>query len=334
MVRNQNNIVTQADEFVPRTWLRGGHSQTIASTYLPRQNRLPAAEDRLFRVEPEVQVLCHCHWQRERRQRMTVVIVHGLEGSAESQYVTGNANKAWAAGWNVVRMNMRNCGGTEKLAGATLYHSGLSADVRAIAHTLIAEDKLERISLIGYSMGGNLVLKAAGEWGGDVPAQVRAVAAVSPGVDLDACATLLHAGSNRIYEWHFLLSLRRHLRHKAKLFPGRYDVSRLKGLRSIRDFDDRVTAFYCGFDGASDYYHRASAARVIDRIAVPTLVIHSLDDPFITITPETKTKMLANPKIRYIETRHGGHCGFLAGARDGDDGRWAETKIQEFLRSV
>jgi len=307
--------------------------QTIVSTYLPREDRLPAAEDRLFKVEPDMQVLCHCHWQAERARRLTVIIVHGLEGSAESQYVIGNANKAWAAGWNVVRMNVRNCGGTENL-GPSLYHSGLSSDVRAVVETLLSEDKLERIALIGYSMGGNQVLKAAGEWGSDAPAQLKGVAAVSPGADLDACATLLHEWGNRIYEWHFLISLKRHMRRKARLYPGRYDVKRLRGLRSIRDFDDRVTAFYCGFEGASDYYHRASAARVTERIAVPTIVIHALDDPFVTITPETRAKMLANPKIRYVETRHGGHCGFLGAARNGYDGRWAELTIQEFFRRL
>ncbi|MBZ5647131.1 MAG: alpha/beta fold hydrolase [Acidobacteriia bacterium] len=322
-----------ADEFVPRTGMRSGHLQTLVTTYLPRENRLPTGEDRLFRVEPDVQVLCHCHWKPERECRLTMVIVHGLEGSAESQYVIGNANKAWAAGWNVVRMNIRNCGGTEKLS-ATLYHSGLSADVRAIVHALIAEDKLEGVALVGYSMGGNQVLKAAGEWGSEAPPQLKAVAAVSPGMDLDACATLLHEWQNRIYEWHFLSSLKKRMRYKAQLFPGRFDVSRLRGLRSIRDFDDRVTAHYCGFTGAADYYYRASAARVIERVAVPTLIIHALDDPFITITPESKAKILANPNICYVETRHGGHCGFLAAARNGYDGRWAELRIQEFLKEL
>jgi len=313
--------------------MRNPHLQTVLTSLLRRKDQLPPAEDRLFSVEPEVQVLCHCHWQAQREQRLTVVIVHGLEGSAESQYVVGNGNKAWAAGWNVVRMNVRNCGGTERL-GPTLYHSGLSADVQAVVRTLIEQDRLERIALIGYSMGGNLVLKAAGEWGREAPRQLKALAVVSPGMDLDACATLLHRWQNRLYELNFLLSLKRRLRHKARLFPGRYELARLRGLRSIRDFDDRVTAFYCGFSGADDYYYRASAARVIERIAVPTLLIHALDDPFITITPGSRRLILANPNIHYVETRHGGHCGFLAEARNGDDGRWAERKILDFFNTI
>lgn len=321
------------DDFVPRRGMRSGHLQTVIPTFLSREDRLPPAEDRLFSVEPETQVLCHCHWQPQRAERLTMLLVHGLEGSAQSQYVIGNANKAWAAGWNVVRMNVRNCGGTLKLA-ATLYHSGLSGDVRAVAQTLIEQDKLQRVALVGYSMGGNQVLKAAGEWGADAPKGLKAVVAVSPGMDLDACASLLHQWQNRIYEWHFVWSLKKHMQEKAKLFPGRFDAVPLRGLRSIRDFDDRITAYYNGFANAEDYYFRASAARVIERVAVPTLILHALDDPFITITPESRAKILANPNIQLLETRHGGHCGFVAEAADGYDGRWAERKILQFLREL
>ncbi|HVP44076.1 MAG TPA: alpha/beta fold hydrolase [Terriglobales bacterium] len=318
------------DDFVPRAGLRNGHVQTILPAFLRRRSALPPAEDRLFRVEAEVQLLCHCHWQPGRQARLTEILVHGLEGSAESQYVIGNGSKAWEAGWNVVRVNVRNCGGTHAL-GPTLYHSGLSGDVRAVVEALIAEEKLERIALVGYSMGGNMVLKVTGEWGGAAPPQLKAVAAVSPGVDLDASATLLHHWKNRIYEQHFVRSLKKNMRRKARLFPGRYDLARLRGLSSIRDFDEHITAFYWGFQGASDYYRRASAARVIDQITVPTLIIHALDDPFIEITAETRQKILANPHIRFLGTKHGGHCGFLADAADGYDGRWAERKIMEFL---
>ncbi len=321
------------DDFVPRRGLGNGHLQTIVPAFLRRQNLLPEPEDRLFQVEPEVQVLCHCHWQPERQKRLTEIIVHGLEGSSESQYVIGNGSKAWKAGWNVVRMNVRNCGGTHRL-GPTLYHSGLSADVRSVVENLISQDKLEKVALIGYSMGGNMVAKATGEWGGEAPPQLKAVAVVSPGIDLDASATLLNQWQNRIYEMHFVLSLKKNMRRKAQLFPGRYDLARLRGLRSIRDFDEHITAHYWGFAGASDYYHRASAARVIDRISVPTLMLHALDDPFITITAQTRKKIEANPHIHLLETRHGGHCGFLGNARPGDDGRWAENKILEFLRRL
>ena len=320
------------EPFRPRRPFLNGHTQTIAGNFLPRRNLLPAPEERLFGVEAEVQVLCHCHWQPQRATAMTVVIVHGLEGSSDSQYVIGTGSKAWAAGMNVVRMNMRNCGDTEHL-GPTLYNSSMSADVGSIAKTLIAEDGLQKLAFIGYSMGGNLVLKLLGEWGSGAPPQVKAGVGVSPAVDLAPSADALHHPANRVYEWKFLRGLRRRLRRKAALFPERYDVRHLRGMRSLRDFDDQITARYSGFRDAQDYYSRAAAARVVDAIAVPTLILHSLDDPFIRVLPVTREKLLHNRHITYVETAHGGHCAFLADA-NGYDGRWAERQAIAFLQRV
>jgi predicted alpha/beta-fold hydrolase len=185
-------------------------------------------------------------------------------------------------------------------------------------------------------MGGNLVLKLAGEWGKNGPAQFRGVAAVCPAMDLAESADALHQASNRIYEYYFLMQLFRRFRHKAKLFPGEFDVSRLRGISSLRAFDDRITAHYCGFTGADDYYARAAASNVVDGIAVPALIIHAANDPFIRIRPATRQRILANPNIRYIETQDGGHCAFLGerNGDDGDDGRWAEREVVEFLKRL
>src|SRR5579864_1011444 len=317
-------------DFVPRRFLRSGHLQTLMGNFSRRHNRLPAPEERLFRMEEKVQVLCHCHWQPQGETRATVVIVHGLEGSSSSQYVIGAGSKAWDAGMNVVRMNMRNCCGTERLT-PTLYHSGLSSDVGQVVRTLIEQEKLRRFGLVGYSMGGNLVLKLAGELSNNAPAEIKAVAAVSPAADLAASADAMHLKSNRIYEWKFLLSLMRRYRRKCLLFPQLYrPVERLP--RSLREFDDVITARYCGFAGAQDYYNRASASRVVEKIAMPTLVVHSTDDPFIRMLPETRAKYISNPYVTLMETRHGGHCAFMAHP-NGYDGRWAERQaIQFFLR--
>jgi len=263
---------------------------------------------------------------------MTLVIVHGLEGSSESQYVIGTGSKAWLAGMNVVRMNMRNCGGTEHL-GPTLYNSSMSGDVGAVAKALIAEDGLQKLAFVGYSMGGNLVLKLLGEWGADAPQQVTAAVGVSPAIDLAPSADALHDRANRVYEWKFLRGLRRRTLRKAALYPDRYDVRHLRAMRSLRDFDDQITARYSEFRDAQDYYVRAAAARVVDRIAIPTLVLHALDDPFIRLLPETREKLQHNPHITLIETAHGGHCAFLAAA-NGYDGRWAERQAIAFIQRV
>jgi uncharacterized protein len=318
--------------FRPHSWLRGGHRQTLAAFFLARRIDLPAAEQRLIEVEPGVPVLCHCHWQKDRRA-LTLIIVHGLEGSSESQYMMGIARNGLAAGMNVVRMNQRNCGGMDHCA-PTLYNSSRSADVAAVARNLVERDGVSGLVLIGFSMGGNLVLKLAGEWGSEGPTEFRGVAAVCPAVNLAASADALHEPANRIYEYYFLLQLFRRFRRKARLFPATFDASRLRGVKTLRGFDDRVTAYYCGFSGADDYYARAAATNVIDRIALPTLVIHAANDPFIRLLPEARAKLIANRNISYVEAEDGGHCAFF-GERDGDlayDGRWAEREVVEFAK--
>jgi predicted alpha/beta-fold hydrolase len=315
--------------------MAGGHIQTIASFLLPRQFRLPPAEERLVEVAAGIKVRCWCYWQADKTKVLTLIVVHGLEGSSDSQYMLGVARNGLAAGMNVVLMNQRNCGGMDDCA-PTLYNSSLSGDVAAVVRSVLEDDGVSRFALVGFSMGGNLVLKLAGEWGREAPAQFRAIAAVCPAMDLAASADALHEPHNRIYEWYFLLQLFRRLRLKARLFPGNFEVSRLRGVSSLRLFDDRITAYYCGFTGADDYYARAAAANVVDRIAVPALIIHSANDPFIRLQPETVRKIAANPNITYVETNDGGHCAFI-GERNGDpadDGRWAERQVVEFLRQV
>ena len=321
--------------FQPHRWLRGGHVQTLASFLLPRRFQLPPAEERLVEVTPGIKVRCWCHWQSQRESAMTLIVVHGLEGSSDSLYMLGVARNGLASGMNVVRMNQRNCGGMDSCA-PTLYNSSLSADVAAVARHVIERDGVSRIALVGFSMGGNLVLKLAGEWGSEGPPQFRAVAAVCPAADLAISADALHEPSNRLYEYYFLLQLFRRMRRKARLFPQAFDLSRMRGVSSLRAFDDKITAYYCGFTGADDYYARASAANVIDRIAVPALVIHARNDPFIRLSMETRRQLLANPHITYIETADGGHCAFLAERNGGptDDGRWAEREVVEFVRKV
>lgn len=323
-------------EFRPRRWLRGGHVQTIASFLLPRRILLPAAEERLVEVAPGVKVRCLCFWQagEGRPRALTLIVVHGLEGSHESQYMLGVARNGLAAGMNVVLMNQRNCGGMDHWA-PTLYNSSLSGDVEAVARNVVENDGVSRFALIGFSMGGNLVLKLAGEWGCEGPKEFQAVAAVCPAMDLAASADALHEPGNRLYEYYFLWQLFRRFRGKVKLFPGDFDAGRLRGVSTLRLFDDRVTAHYCGFAGAADYYARAAAARVVDRIAVPALIIHATNDPFIRVTAATRERVLANANITYLETADGGHCAFI-GERDGndDEGRWAEREVVEFMRRV
>ena len=317
--------------FIPRRAVRGGHAQTLTAWAVDRRIVLPSPEDRVFSVGPEAQVLCRCHWQRSGNSpRLALILVHGLEGSSESQYMLGTAKKALDAGFHVVRMNMRNCGGSEQLS-RTLYHSGLSGDVGAVAAAIADDPRVSRLALAGFSMGANLVLKLAGEWDGTPPRHVAAVAAVSAALDLAPSADALHAPANRVYEWNFMRALRRSIRRKAELFPELYGAAQLRGLRTIRQFDDLITARFCGFADADDYYRQSSASRLVDQIGLPTLVIYSHDDPFIRVLPETREKLRRNSHITLVETVHGGHCAFLA-SPNGYDGRWAERQLVDFFR--
>jgi predicted alpha/beta-fold hydrolase len=319
------------EEFVPRRGLLNGHLQTIVGNFLPRPPFRLASVTETVEVDPTdgSRVICHCKWQPDENanRRLTVVLVHGLEGSSDSRYILGLSVRAWNAGCNVVRMNMRNCGDSDELT-PTLYHSGLSSDVGAVVDHYTKRFGLERVALVGYSMGGNLVLKLAGEWGARPP--LCSVAAVCPAVDLAAGSDALHEPANRLYEWHFLRRLMRRYRRKASLFPGIYQEHGLGPIRSLRDFDDKIVARYCNFKDADDYYYRAAGARVVDRIAVPTLILLALDDPFIRVTAETRAKILANPNIQFVETAHGGHCAYL-GTDAGDDIHWAESTVVRYL---
>ena len=261
------------------------------------------------------------------------MLLHGLEGSSESNYMLGTAEKAWVAGLNVVRLNQRNCGGTEMLT-ETLYHSGLSCDIRAVVLELIERDRLPEIFAAGFSMGGNLVLKMAGEFADAAPCEVRGFVAVAPSFDLAACAAELELPKNFLYERHFVTRLKRRMRHKASLFPERYangldgDLARV---RSVREFDDRITAHFCGFRDAADYYAQSSAMRVIGAIRKPTLIVTAEDDPVVPFAMFANEALRGNPNISLVATRRGGHCAFIS--QEGGEGRfWAEARIVEFCK--
>ena len=290
---------------------------------------LPTAEARFFEVAAEVRVLAHCNWQRDRTAAPTLVALHGLEGSSEAHYMRGLAEKAFAAGFNVVRLNMRNCGGTEHLSEG-LYHSGLTGDPLAVLTELRDRDGLSRFAVAGYSMGGNVTMKLAGELGVEGFPEVKAFAAVSPVIELEDCVRSIERRENRIYEWNFCRNLQGRMRRKSKHFPALFNLDGLWKVWSIRAFDDRYTAPHHGYDGAADYYHRASAMRVIDRVARPALILSAADDPFVPPHIFDAPAVRNNPHITTVITASGGHCAFVESST-GYDGYFAERAVVDFL---
>ncbi|HYA97947.1 MAG TPA: alpha/beta fold hydrolase [Methylomirabilota bacterium] len=316
-------------EFEPHPLLKNPHLMTLAGTFWRRRFRLAPARERLFRVEEGTQIRGWCHWQPgEARDKPVLVLVHGLEGSSESGYMLGIAELAFRRGFHVVRLNQRNCGGSQQLT-PTLYNSGLSGDYRAVLDQLANEDRFRAICFAGYSMGGNLVLKMEGELGGAAPAALRAVCAVCPAVDLAACATALEQRGNYIYQRHFVRSLMKNYTRKAALFPGRYARDGFGAVRTVREFDEKITAPCFGFRDAADYYERSSARSVLGRIRVETLVVAAQDDPFVPYAVTLAAGVQENPAITFEAPRHGGHCAFIS-RRGGSERFWAEKRIVEF----
>ena len=213
---------------------------------------------------------------------------------------------------------------------AQAWRINASAAHRSNVDELARRDGLGKIWLVGYSMGGNLVLKAAGELGRTEPA-LAGVAAVCPNIDPAICARALEEPHNWIYHRHFLARLKSRLRREAALRPGRWDLSTLDQITTISEFDDHYTARDGGYRDGADYYDRAGARHVLHAIAVPTFIITAQDDPIIPYSMFTKLNIKDHPHIRVVAPRYGGHCGFFQWSRNGEDPYWAENRIVDFL---
>ena len=308
----------------------GGHVQTLyAWARARRLPRLPAPVERHFDVATDARVLAHCHWQDSPADHPTIILLHGLEGSSNAHYMRGIADKAWTAGWSVVRLNQRNCGQTEHLSRG-LYHSGLTQDPLAVMRELIDRDGITAVVVAGYSLGGNLAIKLAGDLGDSAPVALKGVCAVSPTLDLARCVDALERRDNVVYQWNFVRQLRARMRRKAAAFPDDYSLDGLGSVWTVRRFDELYTAPHHGFLDAADYYHRASALRVVDRIRVPALILAAEDDPFVPPAPFRGPEITGNAHITAEVTPHGGHCAYLERADRHYDGYWAEREILRF----
>ena len=307
----------------------GGHKLTLFAWARSRRfPHLPEPEARYFDVAGDARVLAHCHFHPSRADQPAILLLHGLEGSSSAHYMRGIADKAWAAGFNVLRLNQRNCGGTEGLSRG-LYHSGLTHDAAFVLREIVERDGIANIAVVGYSLGGNLALKLAGELGGTAP-WLKAVCAVSPAMDLTMCTAALERRSNVIYHFNFVRNLKARMRRKAAAVPGLFSLEPLRRIWSVRAFDEAYTAPYHGFRDAADYYYRASALRIVDRIRVPTLILAAEDDPFVPTTPFRDPALTGNSNITVVITPHGGHCAYVERGSGDYDGYWAEREAVRF----
>jgi predicted alpha/beta-fold hydrolase len=257
----------------------------------------------MYPTEPGVQVLVETQ-RPGRTPAGEVVLVHGLEGSSASGYMKSAAQAVLEAGFAAHRFNLRSCGGTETVA-RTGYHSGLTCDLLAFLQRL-RTDARGPVHVIGFSLGGNVALKLAGELGNDARPWLGGVCAVSTPIDLSACVERLDRRSNCLYQRRFVRRLKKRIR---LLSPG---ITGLEAVRTVRDFDDRITAPAFGFRNADHYYTTQSCWQFLDGIRVPTLLIQAKDDPVVPFAIFERPGLFQNPCVRLFAVEHGGHVGFLS----------------------
>jgi predicted alpha/beta-fold hydrolase len=318
-------------DFRPLRFLRGGHLQTLLGYWARRKLRWTLdTEDIVVDPGDGVRVLLRASWQEDREGRPTLVLVHGLGGNDRSTYSVATGSLAWELGWNVVRMNMRGAGESEALC-PRLYHAGVDTDLLTTLEAVAA--RTPRLAPVGFSLGANLVLLTLGRQAGRIPSGVFAAAAVSPPLDLAACADALGRAGGRVYERHYVRDLQRAYRRRQALLPELYAAGRERGLRSIREYDDAITAHYGGFRDAADYYERSSAGPQLVRIDRPTLILAAADDPMIPSESVARWPLPSSGLVQREILPTGGHVGFVA-ATSAPGRFWAAERVMAFLEGI
>jgi hypothetical protein len=275
-----------------------------------------------------VRLLLRATWQPGPRDaRRTLLIVHGLGGSDASPYVVATGRLAFARGWHVVRMNMRGSGDGEAIC-PLLYNAGLDTDLLASLSAL--GSLVPRVSVAAFSLGANLALLMLGRRRDQLPAVLGATAAVSPPLDLSTCADALEGPGNGLYEAHFVQRLAEGYRRRHRARPDLFAEGRESGLRTVREFDDRITAPFGGYESAAQYYERSSAGPWLTAIDRPTLVLAAADDPMIPAASVARWPV--SPPVRREIAATGGHVGFVGPSR-APGWFWAADRALAFLES-
>lgn len=315
--------------FDPPLLARGGHVQTLLGFYHRRNLTwtLPC-EDLVVASEPGIKILSRVTWQAgDRDASPAVILLHGMGGWDFSSYILSMGRHAHAAGYHVIRMNMRGAGGSYEIC-PRLYHAGLEVDLIAVIRSVAAETS--RIALFGASLGANHVLLALGRSGTDLPLAVKAGVAISPPLDLLRCSEALHARHNRFYVSYFLERLKATYARIQERSDGWYAAGRESGIRTVREFDERITAPYGGFDSADDYYARSSSGPWLRAIDRPTLIVSAGDDPMIPVDSVQSFALPGSGMVVHEIHPTGGHVGFAA-ATEAPGRFWAAARALEFL---
>ena len=309
--------------FQPAWWCRGPHAQTLWARLARRAPRVLLRRERLELPDGDFVDL---DWTTNGGGPI-VIILHGLEGSSDSPYARGILKAIEARGWRGVVMHFRGCSGEPNRLPRS-YHSGDTGDLIYLVETLRQREPRARLATVGYSLGGNVLLKWLGKSGEQAP--LCAAVAVSVPFVLDHAAAKLERGFSRVYQWQLLNSLRNSVEAKRRRMALPLKISNLSALKCFRDFDEHVTAPLHGFDGADHYYTVSSSRQYLHGIAIPTLILHSLDDPFMTARTVPRRDELSE-HVTLEVSRHGGHVGFVSGIWPGWSRYWLEERIPAYL---
>lgn len=316
--------------YVAPRWLRNGHAATIYPSLFRKLKPPPFRRERL--ELPDGDFVDFDYLIAEDDRRRLVVLSHGLEGSTGNAYILGMARVFFAAGWSVLAWNYRSCSGAPNRL-LRMYHSGATEDLDLVlAHAqrdLAPRRGWKNVSLIGFSLGGNLSLKYLGERGNDLPQNLSGAVAFSAPCDLKSSSEALAAPENRMYMRRFLAELEQKLAQKARAFPGQLDLSEFRRIRSFPEFDELYTAPFHGFDGAEDYYARASSRPLLPGIRRPALLVNAANDPFLGAHCYPVEEAQSSRHFYFESPREGGHVGFARFAADGV--YWSELRALEFL---
>ena len=312
-----------------RPFFKNPHLATIAGNFWarPDSEKQWPVERTVYETEPGVKIRVDS--QRPTDPHGELILVHGLEGSSNAGYARSLAAAALAAGYAVHRMNLRGCGGTEALSLSN-YHSGQTSD---LLHLIRERTRRAAgpVFLAGFSLGGNMSLKLAGELGDAARDLISGVCAVSTPLDLAACATALGRPQNRIYDRRFLVALKRKIQVRARQAPDLYTLEHLAKVRTIYDFDDYYTARLFGFGTAANYYRTQSSNQFLEKIRIPALLIAAKDDPLVPFSVYDHPAFAANPNLRLLAVDHGGHLGFIARRRPRF---WLDGVIVDWLEEL
>ena len=327
--------MTRSSEFTytPAWWVPGAHLQTLWGKLLPCAPEVPTRIERWHTPDDdEIEVRRLDPHPKIADSTPRLIILHGLEGTIRSHYLQRTLAQARARGWAADVLLFRGCNGEVNRA-RRFYHSGETTDIDFVVRRIVAEHPGCSIGMVGYSLGGNVLLKWLGEQGEHLPAQVRAAAAVSVPFDLERSSRRLEQGLSRVYARRFLRTLRLKALAKLERFPGLFDAHRLAGARTLFDFDDVVTAPVHGFASASDYYRRSSSQQYLVSIRRPTLLLSAYDDPFLPpeVLNDVAILALHNTFLSAEFYRRGGHVGFISGINPFHSHHFAEERVLDFL---